>query len=626
MSSLRVRAEASLLPWAMPGLIASVFFIERNSRHGLDGRLFTLFDDAAISLTYSRTLARTGELVWFEGAERVEGISNLGWTLVMTLVHLLGFSGSRAALVISLLGLVILLLHSLAVGNLVLLLAPERRGLAGPATLLTGISYPLLFWTLRGFETGLIALLIVMAVSTAIRWSRTDGAEGGRLRLQFTLISAGLVSIRLDALIVPVLSLLWLLWVAPSARRQAIRASLVVGATLGALTLWRLAYYGVPVPNTYFLKVAEAPLRFRLTRGIMVSSSSNWAVAALAIAVLASVLLPLRRLRRLPAGPSEQQFVGSAFLALLAYSIYVGGDAWEWAGFANRFVSPGIGLAIGSVLVWARSSAKAVRFTEASAPREVRREISRAIALGASALLAGLALAGPSLTSWVVHRFMIDEVIASRLGRGADLGPSEWAFAFELKIAPALLVGAALAMTVGVLASAAPGRKHVLVVALLIGAVANPSMSTKNWYRALHAQDDAWMVRFGESLREATDESATIATVWAGNPAYFAERPMIDLLGKSDPVIARTSPLIESWEKLYPGHNKWDYSYSIGELRPDIVAQLWVTTEDDLLLIADAGYERHCLLGAAVWIRMDSDLVDLTLFERRPTGRCEDSV
>ena len=626
MSSLRVRAEASLLPWAMPGLIASVFFIERNSRHGLDGRLFTLFDDAAISLTYSRTLARTGELVWFEGAERVEGISNLGWTLVMTLVHLLGFSGSSAALVISLLGLVILLLHSLAVGNLVLLLAPERRGLAGPATLLTGISYPLLFWTLRGFETGLIALLIVMAVSTALRWSRADGAEGGRLPLQFTLISAGLVSIRLDALIVPVLGLLWLLWVAPSARRQAIRASLVVGATLGALTLWRLAYYGVPVPNTYFLKVAEAPLRFRLTRGIMVSSSSNWAVAALAIAVLASVLLPLRRLRRLPAGPSEQQFVGSAFLALLAYSIYVGGDAWEWAGFANRFVSPGIGLAISSVLVWAGSSLEAVRSMGARTPRASWPVPARTVALGSAAVLAGLALVGPSLTRWVVRRSTIDESIAARLGRGLDFGPTEWAFAFELRILPVLVITAAITMAIGVLSRVLAGHTQVLVVALLIAAVLRPGMSERNWLDALHTRDDAWMGRFGSALSEATHESATIATVWAGNPAYFAERPMIDLLGKSDPVIARTSPLIESWEKLYPGHNKWDYSYSIGELRPDIVAQLWVTTEDDLLLIADAGYERHCLLGAAVWIRMDSDLVDLATFERRPTGRCEDSV
>jgi hypothetical protein len=31
---------------------------------------------------------------------------------------------------------------------------------------------------------------------------------------------------------------------------------------------------------------------------------------------------------------------------------------------------------------------------------------------------------------------------------------------------------------------------------------------------------------------------------------------------------------------FYPGHNKWDYAYSIGELHPDVVAQLWARPEE----------------------------------------------
>jgi hypothetical protein len=31
---------------------------------------------------------------------------------------------------------------------------------------------------------------------------------------------------------------------------------------------------------------------------------------------------------------------------------------------------------------------------------------------------------------------------------------------------------------------------------------------------------------------------------------------------------------------FYPGHMKWDYAYSIGQLKPDVVAQLWRQPEE----------------------------------------------
>jgi len=33
------------------------------------------------------------------------------------------------------------------------------------------------------------------------------------------------------------------------------------------------------------------------------------------------------------------------------------------------------------------------------------------------------------------------------------------------------------------------------------------------------------------------------------------------------------------WEFL-PGHMKWDYSYSIGQLKPDVVFELWLRAQD----------------------------------------------
>src|ERR1035437_4307958 len=51
-------------------------------------RYFCLFDDAMISMRYARNLAEGHGLVWNPG-ERVEGYTNLAWTLFMAGVHLL---------------------------------------------------------------------------------------------------------------------------------------------------------------------------------------------------------------------------------------------------------------------------------------------------------------------------------------------------------------------------------------------------------------------------------------------------------------------------------------------------------------------------------------------------------
>lgn len=118
------------------------------------------------------------------------------------------------------------------------------------------------------------------------------------------------------------------------------------------------------------------------------------------------------------------------------------------------------------------------------------------------------------------------------------------------------------------------------------------------------------MVRMALALREMTTEEATIAVVWAGIIPYFSDRFAIDMLGKNDKVVAReparrpegVHPLLA----FYPGHNKWKYSYSIGELRPDIIAQSWGAREE-LQPYLDTAYRQEMLrTGATVYVRKDS--------------------
>ncbi len=69
-------------------------------------------------------------------------------------------------------------------------------------------------------------------------------------------------------------------------------------------------------------------------------------------------------------------------------------------------------------------------------------------------------------------------------------------------------------------------------------------------------------------IRQNTPPDARVADSWAGAPFYFSGRYGIDLLGKSDPYIARL-PVASDGTK--PGHNKFDYDYSLGVLKPDVV-------------------------------------------------------
>ena len=90
-------------------------------------------------------------------------------------------------------------------------------------------------------------------------------------------------------------------------------------------------------------------------------------------------------------------------------------------------------------------------------------------------------------------------------------------------------------------------------------------------------------VRIARDIEQFTTPKARIAVVAAGTTPYFSNRPAIDLLGKSDRRIAhQPANNIANWyylESFRPGHMKWDYDYSIGELKPDLIVQLWGDTQ-----------------------------------------------
>lgn len=282
-------------------------------------RYFALFDDAMISLRYAANLAAGEGLVWNAG-QRVEGITNLLWTLVLVPFHWLPLTPSQICLAVQLLGIPILWGCVWATARLARTcrLLPET---AACAVLLCAFHYNLIFFGVMGMETALLTLLLTIGLrqSAAAARDRTGSLRGGPWYALAVLC-------RLDALLVIGWAVL-VEWVcARRDRWRTIVSLILVGGVLTAQFLWRHSYFGDWFPNTYYLKATGWPLLERLATG---AEQALWIGLAFGIPLLLALATGLRWRR-------WNALLIGAFLVLLAYHIEVGGDAWP----LNRFVIP----------------------------------------------------------------------------------------------------------------------------------------------------------------------------------------------------------------------------------------------------------------------------------------------
>lgn len=158
----------------------------------------TLVDDAFISFRYAANFAEGLGLV-FNAGERVEGISNLGWTLLLSCVHRLNLPLQRSAWF---LGLGFLFISIALTQRLTTVITGHRSfGLA--SALLLALNVDLVDASLLGLETSLFSALILGALATIDLRSRratwgfvgcAAGAaitrpEGAPLALGFALLA-----------------------------------------------------------------------------------------------------------------------------------------------------------------------------------------------------------------------------------------------------------------------------------------------------------------------------------------------------------------------------------------------------------------------------------------------------
>ena len=554
------------LSLAIAGLALSFYtaFIARSA-FTVGGRTyFSLFDDAMVSMRYARNLAHGAGLAWNAGQHPVEGYTNLLWTVWMAVLHLTGVSDAKVALLVMLSGAAILIAELFVVRAIAETLRPGRRDIALVAMAVTGAYYPLTFWTLRGMEVGLIALLcsamVLLALRLEHRFARTTLAK-------LALVAAAGVLTR-DDVVLPCLVVAAFVLIRCDGHRKLAAAVLAgtLAATIGAHEVFRLAYYGDAMPNTYYLKLGGIDLGTRLSRG-------GAAVAAVGVrALLAPLVLAAAafavRFRRVPAG---QLLLATIVLVQSAYSAYVGGDAWEFFGITNRFLTPVVPLLLILAAVGFVRLHDAGRARVASALTVSFAAIA-VVFLGSSLNVAGL----------------------PRIPYTAQLGQRE----SLICAAAALLV--AMALTAA--RARAPSSRMAPALLALALALGTSGEQMLQWGRgsAIYSDRDAKAARYGVALRRATSPETSIAVVWAGAIPYFDHRPSVDLLGKSDTVIARERPHPGA---LRPGHMKWDYAHSIGRLHPDVVAQLWYPAGRPLELLRRFGYVRVWPTGGDAYVR-----------------------
>lgn len=269
-----------------------------------------LFDDSFIGFRYADNLGRGRGLV-FNPGERVEGYTCLLWVLLLAAVaragldvvawsHFLGAAAAAATVVVT-----------AALATRLVPPSPRWARLVAPILLATHPAFAL--WAGSGMETALFALLVSGAT---LAWVRDPGG------------AASGVLLALGAMTRPE-GVLWGAAFAADQLRHGLRRWAWLAAAVVLLLpqqLWRLAYYGYPLPNTFYAKVGGGVAA--LGGGLDYLTASLGPGGGAILGALAALGIAADRSHR------------ALWLTLLglvaAYVVWVGGDVFPM----HRFLVP----------------------------------------------------------------------------------------------------------------------------------------------------------------------------------------------------------------------------------------------------------------------------------------------
>lgn len=295
-------------------------FIWKRSVVALDGvRYFHLADDAMISMRYANNLAKGFGLVYNPG-ERVEGVTNLLWTVYMAPWNAL-LPNALASIPIMVTGLILSLGTALMTARMAFRLCSPMNSVMtrwlGPLVFAAALSlYPLNYWSLCGMETIFISFLGLVVFDLVFFRSDT------RFNLALPVLYGLLYLTRPDTLILVLVVMAYRYVVSfrlNRAKGPFLGECLIFGSILAGVTAFRYSYYGDIVPNTYRLKVEGLPLLWKLKKGI------PYILHLVFVFYVPLIMMTLALLKKIDL---RRWTLGVTVILFCGYTVSVGGD---WA-------------------------------------------------------------------------------------------------------------------------------------------------------------------------------------------------------------------------------------------------------------------------------------------------------
>lgn len=464
-------------------------------------------DDAYISLRYARNLVEGHGLVYNIG-QRVEGFTNLLWVLLVALGMKLG---GTAPVVSHWLGVssgiaLLLLAHAYAR----CLLDPKSVFLAALAPWLVLASTSFAIWTVSGLETPLFAALVVAALVAQARGHQTTATV--------TCVLATLT--RPEGVLVAAVTAATDFAAGGDRRRRAMPLAVGYALFCAALTVFRLAYFGSALPNTFYAKVGGIPFSWTL-----------WYLGTFVVQVAA----PLSLAAALGVRRSPVAMTGAVFTVVLcAYVLLVGGDAFAH----SRFFLPALPVLVALALAGAEGFGSEDRWVTRCAASSI-----------------------PAIVIWYLWGALVG-VIAL----GVNVALSWMAMSRRNRLAAAT----AVALAAGIAGSAFFTRARV---DRMPGSLARLTV----WSRAAELSNVRWVEEY---LDRAVQNTAAIlakqyprpgrvAAVGIGLLGWYSELEIVDLVGLVDPVVAHSTPA-EHGPMQLPGHQRGNADHVLS-LAPDYI-------------------------------------------------------
>jgi hypothetical protein len=311
---VRARTVPAMLLW-VPAVVGSIVLV-------VDVALFRRFtvDDAYITLRYSQNVARGVGAVYNAVGPRAEGYTSYLWMALLTIPHLVH---ANALLVAKALGV---FFTFVTVGLVAAWTFTEARSKktrvvsVGAAVLAYGALPRTAVHAVSGMETALYTAVLTAMLFAASRLAR----DGARWAAPFAVLALAASLTRPEACIAAGVATVFALGAMNRAarRRSVVTVACVFGLPLLAYELFRIRYYGLPLPLPFYVKLASPGALPGL------SPVGEWLLGELRFVV------PLVVILRAP--PRHLQPVLASVVALVAFFLL----PQHLMGYASRYLSP----------------------------------------------------------------------------------------------------------------------------------------------------------------------------------------------------------------------------------------------------------------------------------------------